>query len=270
MDLFLSDAGLQSLKDDEGEISGLYDDPSSYCTFGVGHLVHPAGKWSCFLLQAAVDDSVWQPFVKTKWPGTGYEVPYLDRAVAHGAKFTRLKETAMEVARESLARAKHDKGFSALEAARQQNIERLAENAVAEEARLLALTVDSVLKADVTPFETAVRNGVDEIVRMNQAEFDALVSFAFNVGVANFSNSTLLKKINQNAHRSGDVTARRAAIASIEQEFLKWNRSGGRVIAGLTRRRQREADRFLERARAELADLDGSQSPAAGPDVRLP
>lgn len=268
-DLFLSDAGLRSLKEDEGEINGLYDDPSSYCTFGVGHLVHSA-KWSCFLLEAASGDQDWTSFVQKRWPGTSYEVQYLDRGAATSADFSSLKEAAVHVARESLAQSRHGQEFKNLGEANKRQIQRLAEDAVAEEARLLALTVDGVLKADVAPFEAAVRKGLDGRVAISQQEFDALISFAFNVGVANFNNSTLLKKINQNAHRSGDAATRKAAINAIEREFLRWNRSGRRVLEGLSRRRQSEADRFLERARGELANLEGSGSNTSGPDVRLP
>ena len=50
MALSMTATGLTALTKDEGAIDGLYDDPSGYCTFGVGHLVHPTDKWGCFLL----------------------------------------------------------------------------------------------------------------------------------------------------------------------------------------------------------------------------
>lgn len=62
-----------------------------------------------------------------------------------------------------------------------------------------------------------------------QDQFDACVSLAYNVGLANFAGSTLLKK-----HKAGDYAG--AAL-----EFAKWNRAGGRVMAGLTNRRADEA-----------------------------
>jgi len=62
-----------------------------------------------------------------------------------------------------------------------------------------------------------------------QHQFDAMVSFAYNVGVANLQSSTLLKK-----HKAGDHTGAAA-------EFAKWNKAAGRVMPGLTRRRAAEA-----------------------------
>ncbi|TGN26763.1 lysozyme [Empedobacter tilapiae] len=65
---------------------------------------------------------------------------------------------------------------------------------------------------------------------INQNQFDALVSFTYNLGATNFGKSTLLKKINVNPN---DPT--------IRQEFEKWNRAGGIVLNGLTKRRKDEA-----------------------------
>jgi lysozyme len=74
---------------------------------------------------------------------------------------------------------------------------------------------------------------VDTLVtsNLNQNQFNALVSFAYNVGTGNFSSSTLLKKVNKNPD---DLT--------IKAEFLRWNKAGGKVINGLTNRRNEEAD----------------------------
>lgn len=77
---------------------------------------------------------------------------------------------------------------------------------------------------------------VDSFCRddINQNQFDALVSFAYNCGPRSLKSSTLLKKVNANPK---DVT--------IADEFLKWNKAAGRVLAGLTRRRQAEADLYF-------------------------
>ena len=64
--------------------------------------------------------------------------------------------------------------------------------------------------------------------------FNSLVSFAYNVGTGNFSSSTLLKKVNRNPD---DLT--------IKDEFLKWNKAGGKVLNGLTNRRNEEADLYF-------------------------
>jgi lysozyme len=65
---------------------------------------------------------------------------------------------------------------------------------------------------------------------INQNQFNALVSFSYNVGLANFMKSTLLKKVNAN-HND----------ASITNEFMKWNKAGGKELRGLTLRRKDEA-----------------------------
>jgi lysozyme len=77
---------------------------------------------------------------------------------------------------------------------------------------------------------------VDELVKteLTQNQFNALVSFAYNVGTGNFASSTLLKKVNKNPN---DLT--------IKAEFLRWNKAGGKVINGLTNRRIDEADLYF-------------------------
>ena len=69
---------------------------------------------------------------------------------------------------------------------------------------------------------------------INQNQFDALVSFCYNLGPANLKSSTLLKKANVNPN---DPT--------IAQEFLRWNKAGGRALKGLTKRRQAESDLYF-------------------------
>ena len=64
-------------------------------------------------------------------------------------------------------------------------------------------------------------------------EFSAMVSFAYNVGVNALAKSTLLRKFN-----AGD-------IEGAANEFLRWNKAGGKVLDGLTRRREAERDLFL-------------------------
>jgi len=78
---------------------------------------------------------------------------------------------------------------------------------------------------------------VDKVVTANVSEnqFGALVSFAYNCGIANLQKSTLLKKVNAN---HSDPT--------IRAEFLKWNKAAGKVLAGLTRRREAEANLYFK------------------------
>ena len=77
---------------------------------------------------------------------------------------------------------------------------------------------------------------VDTLVtsNINQNQFNSLVSFAYNVGTGNFATSTLLKKVNKNPN---DLT--------IKDEFLRWNKAGGKVLNGLTNRRNEEADLYF-------------------------
>jgi lysozyme len=86
--------------------------------------------------------------------------------------------------------------------------------------------VIDLLGQDVKPAELAVNNGVK--VPLNQNQFDALVSFTFNVGVAAFTASTLLKVLNQQQY------------TAVPTQFLRWVRSGGEVVQGLVNRRQNE------------------------------
>lgn len=85
-----------------------------------------------------------------------------------------------------------------------------------------------LLKADLCRFEKAVNETIKHPLLQHQ--FDALVSLAFNIGAVAFKNSTLAKKINANAPYN-----------EIREQFLRWNKAGGKVLAGLTSRRKREA-----------------------------
>lgn len=87
-----------------------------------------------------------------------------------------------------------------------------------------------LLAADVLDFCRDVQALLKVPVTQNQ--FNALVSFSFNVGVSALKNSTLLKKLNV------------CDYAGAALEFKKWDKAGGRVLAGLTRRRQAEAAMF--------------------------
>lgn len=85
---------------------------------------------------------------------------------------------------------------------------------------------EELLKADLTKFERNVAKYTPFV--MNQNQFDALVSFAFNCGAGN------LKKL---------VSGR--TPAQVAEKIIEYNKAGGRVLAGLTRRRQAERALFL-------------------------
>lgn len=91
----------------------------------------------------------------------------------------------------------------------------------------------NLLKLDLLKFENAVNRYTKRDLK--QHEFDALVSFSFNVGTQAFKESTLLKKINNNEN-----------LDSIKKEFYKWRFGGGKVLPVLIARRKREFDLFKE------------------------
>ena len=92
---------------------------------------------------------------------------------------------------------------------------------------------DDYLRRDVRQFERAVARLVT--VPLTQGQFDALVSFAFNLGEGALAQSTLLRMLND-----GDY-------AGAAAQFERWNKAGGRVLPGLVRRRA--AERALFEAR---------------------
>ena len=89
------------------------------------------------------------------------------------------------------------------------------------------------LRLDLYLFERCVEQAID--VEMTQNQFDACVVLAFNIGCKNFSNSTLVKLMN--AGKADEA----------KEQFSRWNRANGSVMAGLTRRREAEAELFAAR-----------------------
>jgi len=89
---------------------------------------------------------------------------------------------------------------------------------------------EQLLRSDLRVFEKVVSDAVT--VPLNQNQFDALVSLAFNIGGA-FGSSTLLRMLNA------------ANYAGAADQFLRWNRAGDKVLDGLTRRRTDERALFL-------------------------
>ena len=83
-----------------------------------------------------------------------------------------------------------------------------------------------LLDEDLDPVERIVNDNVK--VALNQNQFDALVSFAFNVGNGAFCGSTLLKKLNQGLYEQ------------IPGEMRRWNKDNGHVVKGLINRREKE------------------------------
>jgi len=90
----------------------------------------------------------------------------------------------------------------------------------------------AMLQAVLEKYEGAVSRYVQTAI--TQAQFDALVSFAYNVGMENLRQSTLLKKVNRNP-----------ADPTIRAEFAKWTRANGRILEGLKKRRAEEAELYF-------------------------
>ena len=90
---------------------------------------------------------------------------------------------------------------------------------------------DRLLDEDVDLFERGVKRLVN--VDLTQGQFDALVCFAFNLGLGALQQSTLLKLLN-----AGDYEG-------AAKQFQRWDKAGGKVMAGLTKRRQAESELFL-------------------------
>ena len=87
------------------------------------------------------------------------------------------------------------------------------------------------LLADLETVEKCINNSV--AVELTQQQYDALCSFTFNLGCGALRGSTLLKKLND-----GDDDG-------AAQEFARWNKAGGQVLAGLVSRRKAEHDLFI-------------------------
>lgn len=102
---------------------------------------------------------------------------------------------------------------------------------------------ETFLKEDIVPVER-VLNGIG--VNFTQNQFDALCSWIFNLGTANFSSSTMRKYI---VARKSDV--------EITDQLVKWHNAGGKPLTGLKRRRVTEANMFLGRE-LYAVDLKGN------------
>lgn len=91
---------------------------------------------------------------------------------------------------------------------------------------------DDLFDKDIDRFQKAVNMFVK--VDINQNQYDALVSFAYNVGTGALQTSTLLEKLNKGDYEGAS------------KEFARWNKSGGKVLAGLTKRREKERQLFMK------------------------
>ena len=88
-----------------------------------------------------------------------------------------------------------------------------------------------MLRSMLASYEAGVSRYV--LVPLTQGQFDALVSFAYNVGLSALKDSTLLRLVNARDY------------AGAAAQFARWNKAGGKVLPGLTRRREAERVMFL-------------------------
>jgi GH24 family phage-related lysozyme (muramidase) len=103
---------------------------------------------------------------------------------------------------------------------------------VNEGEKITKIGAEKLLKKDLERYEEYVSDYVT--VKLNQNQFDALVSFCYNLGGGALKNSTLLKKLNK-----GDYIG-------ASNEFGKWVNAGGKRLNGLVRRREQEKELFLK------------------------
>ena len=99
---------------------------------------------------------------------------------------------------------------------------------VKEGDRITEPQAERDLLEELEEFKHQVLNSVK--VELKQNELDALTSWTYNLGVGNLKSSTLLKKLN--AGNKSEVPA----------EMIRWNKANGKVLAGLTKRREAEAE----------------------------
>ena len=90
-----------------------------------------------------------------------------------------------------------------------------------------------LLEDMVGRYERGVMRYVTSKLTSNQ--FDAIVSFAYNVGLGALKSSTLLKRVNANP-----------CDEDIAYQFSRWNKAGGKPLKGLTKRRKAESDLYYE------------------------
>lgn len=99
------------------------------------------------------------------------------------------------------------------------------------------IQIDRILDQKLNEFSRGVKTilGSELLAVMPQQSIDALISFAYNLGIGNLQKSTLLKKIK----------ADKNDLPAIKAEFMKWVYAGGKVVKGLQRRREDEFEMYM-------------------------
>jgi lysozyme len=101
--------------------------------------------------------------------------------------------------------------------------------------KITKATAESLLDKDVAVVEQQLNRLIAAwSVKLSQQQYDALLSFTYNLGIGNLQSSTLWRKIKANT-----------TDATIASEFKRWNKSKGVVLEGLTKRRNAEANVYV-------------------------
>jgi lysozyme len=101
-----------------------------------------------------------------------------------------------------------------------------------QDAPINLATANWMLKETADKFAVDVNKLIK--ANLNQNQFNAIVSLAYNIGLAGLAKSSLLKKVNANP-----------SDATIRNSFLIWNKAGGKINNGLTKRRTKEANLYF-------------------------
>lgn len=106
---------------------------------------------------------------------------------------------------------------------------------------------ERMLLHDLQKYAKAVDEAVN--VPLNDNQFGALVSFCYNVGPGNFRKSSVLKRVNA------------GLFSKVPTRLMLWNKAGGKVLRGLTRRRKAEADLFMKPSYASPEKVVDTETP---------
>jgi len=121
--------------------------------------------------------------------------------------------------------------------------------------RISKIVGEQLLKRDLVKYERAVNNAVT--VDINQNQFDALVSFCYNVGPGNLNKSSVIKRVNERR------------FSEVPDRLMLWNRAGGKVLLGLTRRRKAEGALFASQVPVDAPLPTEAPQPAQNWITRL-
>ena len=109
---------------------------------------------------------------------------------------------------------------------------------VEEDQEITQDEAEDMLASELDEYEGYIRDMVE--CDLEQCQFDALVAWVYNLGPTNLRSSTMLKRLNAND------------LDDVPAQIRRWNKAGGKVLAGLTRRREAEAVMFQNKEWCEV------------------